>query len=106
MASGFPGKDDPRVSAEKLFLTRASLRWIKFVVGIGRSTRALFFGSTAQRELADRAFDMKGQARQLGEQIDIAGADGAAAESHVGSGQIEGLQEDADILQNERVGDR
>ncbi len=40
------------------------------------------------------------------EQIDIDGANRTSAEPHVDRGQVERLQQNADILQDKRIGDR
>ena len=39
------------------------------------------------------------------EQVDIVSADGAAPEVEIGGGEVERLQEHADILQDQRIGD-
>ena len=63
------------------------------------------FGA-AERKLADRALDVKRDAGHPGEQVDIGAADRAAAQSHVGRHQVEGLQQHAGILEDQRIGDR
>src|SRR5262249_58240324 len=59
-----------------------------------------------ERKLTHRTFDMKFDARHFGEQIAIADADRASAQPHVGRHQIERLHQYADVLENERIGNR
>src|SRR5258708_15282266 len=61
--------------------------------------------AAAEGELADRAFDVEIDPRHFREQIDIAGADRASAQSHIGRHQIERLDQDTDISLDERIGD-
>src|SRR5258708_37615589 len=57
-------------------------------------------------ELADRALDVEFDPRHLREQIDIAGPDRASTQAHIGRHQVERLEQYADILQDQRIGDR
>src|SRR5450631_1660607 len=57
-------------------------------------------------ELTDRAFDVEFDPRHLREQLDMAGPDHASTEAHIGRHQVERLDQYADILQDQRIGDR
>jgi len=57
-------------------------------------------------ELTDRALDMKFDPRHLREQIDIAGPDRASTQAHIGRHHVQRLDQHADILQDQRIGDR
>ena len=63
------------------------------------------FPAAAERELTDRALYVEFEPRHFCKQIDVAGADGAAAKAHVGRCQVERLDHGADILQDQRVCD-
>ena len=51
-------------------------------------------------------FDVEFDARHLCEEIDIRDPDRTTAEPHVGRHQVKRLHKHADVLQNERIGDR
>src|SRR5215475_7352343 len=61
--------------------------------------------AATKSELPDRALDVEFDARHPREQIDIHAPDRASAEPHLGRHQIERLHQDADILENERIGE-
>ena len=55
----------------------------------------------AERDLAHGAFDVERESRHLAEEVDVAGADRASAELHVGRDEIKGLHQNADVLENQ-----
>src|SRR6516225_6814183 len=56
-------------------------------------------------ELTLRTFDVEGLPRHPREQVDIAGPDRASTETEIGRGQVKRLQQHANILQDQRIGD-
>src|SRR6266436_1435842 len=70
------------------------------------SVRGPRFRLAPERELTNWTLDVKFDLRHFGEQIDIADADRASAQPHVGRHQIERLHQCADILEHERIRDR
>ena len=48
---------------------------------------------------------MKGQPGHTGEKVDVANADGAGAKLHLRRHQIKRLHQDADMLENQRIGE-
>ncbi len=80
-------------------------------LAIAHRDRRLSVGSrrlraAADHELTDRAFDVEFDPRHLREQLDIDAPDRTSAEPHVGRHHVERLDQDADILQDERICDR
>ena len=71
----------------------------------GQSEAAELRAAT-ERKLTDRALDVEFDPGHLREQIDIGAADRASAKSHVGRHQVERLNQYADVLQDERIGER
>ncbi len=59
----------------------------------------------ANRKLTDRAFDVDFDPRHLREEIDIGNPYRASAETHVSRHQVERLDQHADILEDQRIGD-
>src|SRR5262249_51838570 len=64
------------------------------------------FGAAADRKLTDRALHVKFDPGHLREQIDVCDPDRTSPEPHVGGHKVECLHQYADVLQNERIGDR
>ena len=62
--------------------------------------------AATKRKLTDRALDVEFDPGHLREQIDIGASDRTAAEPHVGCHQVERLDQYADVLQDERIGER
>ena len=60
----------------------------------------------SQGKLSNRPLDVEFNAGHPGETVDIVVADRASAEPHVGRHQVERLHHDADIFQDQRIGDR
>ena len=81
-------------------VARATPKPVRLSVG------SLRFRAATDRKLTDRALDVEFDPRHLREQIDIGDPDRTSAEPHVGRHQVERLHQYADVLQNERIGDR
>src|SRR5207245_623089 len=85
------------------FLVRSRPATFENITYLPRSRR---LPPTSERELTDWALDVEFKPRHLCKKIDIASADGAAIEAHVGGCQVERLDQAADVFQDERIGDR
>jgi uncharacterized protein len=70
------------------------------------SVGSVRFRDAADRKLTDWPLDVELDARHLCEQFDVRDPDRTPAELHVGRHQVERLHQGADVLQNERIGDR
>ena len=86
-------RDEPGHHEPEMVLVRISLG-------------SLRLQAAAKRELPDRAFDMEFNPGHFREQVDIGAPDRASAQSHVGRHQVERLNQHADILQDQRIGER
>ena len=70
------------------------------------SVGSVRFRAATERKLTDGSLDVESDFRHLCEQIDIRDPDRTSAEPHAGRHQVEGLRQYADVLENERIGDR
>ena len=62
--------------------------------------------AATKRKLTDRALDVNLKARHVCKQADISSSDRASAKPKVGQHDIKRLHEHANILEDERIGDR
>jgi hypothetical protein len=63
------------------------------------------FPAAAECELTDWAFDVEFDSGHPGKQVDVVGPDRAAAQSHIGRHHVEGLDQYADVFEDQRIGD-
>jgi hypothetical protein len=70
------------------------------------SVGSVRFRAATERKLTDGSLDVEFDSRHLFEQLDIRDPDRTYAEPHAGRHQVEGLGQYADVLENERIGDR
>src|SRR5262245_3576793 len=81
--------------------------WQPYPAGAARSSVGSPRSSAAaDRKLTDRALDVKFDPGHFREQIDVRDPDRTSAEPHVGGHEVECLNQYADVLQNERIGNR